>query len=53
MDFGLGITCGFVLGFAAATFIWICIHYLVEEAMTDRELLLSLRDQIERTSECA
>jgi uncharacterized membrane protein (Fun14 family) len=28
MDFGLGIACGFVLGFAAATFIWICIHHL-------------------------
>jgi uncharacterized membrane protein (Fun14 family) len=28
MDFGLGIACGFVLGFAAATFLWIVIHYI-------------------------
>ena len=28
MDFGLGVAVGFLLGFAIATFVWICIHYL-------------------------
>lgn len=27
MDFGLGVTMGFVLGFAIATFFWIALHY--------------------------
>lgn len=26
-DFGVGLTCGVIIGFAAATFLWVCLHY--------------------------